>query len=188
MKGVTIKIDKVGEIVKGINALVKRDVLVGIPDTTTERREDEDQGPMTNAALGYIHEFGSPDANIPARPFLIPGIREAQDQVTARLKKAADAALEGEPGKVTAQLNAAGIVASAEVKTRINSGDFEPLSDATLAARARRKVGGGVGVRKGAKLELASRAAGNAPSTEFAKPLIDTGQLRNSVTYVVRGS
>lgn len=181
MSSLIVKVDKLGALVKSINALTARDVLIGIPEAKTERKPDEDeQGPMTNAALGYIHEFGSPKANIPARPFLIPGVRDAKEGYEARLKKAAQAAIDNDNTKIDAELNAAGLVAQNAVKAKINSGDFLPLSDATLRARAARG-------RKGAKTELASRAAGNAPSTEFAKPLIDTGQLRNSITYVVRG-
>lgn len=180
MSRVILKIDKVAQVVKGINDLVRRDVLVGIPDSAAERR-DEDAEQVNNAALGYIHEFGSPARNIPARAFLIPGVRNAQDKTAARLKKAADAALDGQLSQVDSQLHAAGLVASREVKTRINSGDFVPLSDATLKARARKG-------RKGARAELERRAAGEAPSTDLAKPLIDSGQLRNAITYVVRGS
>jgi hypothetical protein len=178
---VVVKIDKVGNIVKALTALTNKDVLVGIPDQTTERKpDDDDDGPVNNATLGYIHEHGSPANNIPARPFLIPGVKDAHDEVEHRLKKAANLALDGNLSAVDAQLSMAGQEARDSVKAKINSGDFEPLADATLEARARKG-------RKGAKAELASRRAGNAPSTALAKPLIDTGQLRNSITYVVRG-
>lgn len=179
---VIVKVDKLAAVVKSINALTGKDVLVGIPDTTTERKPDEDadQGPMTNATLGYIHEYGSPANNIPARPFLIPGVKDAREDTEKRLKKAAQMALDGNLGGVDAQLSMAGQEARDSVKAKINSGDFIPLADATLRARARRG-------RKGAAAELASRRAGNSPGTDLAKPLIDTGQLRNSITYVVRG-
>jgi hypothetical protein len=65
------------------------------------------------------------------------------------------------------------------VRTKITDGPFAPLADSTLRARARRG-------RKGAVAELKSRAQGNAPNNANAKPLIDTGQLRKSITYVVR--
>lgn len=56
---------------------------------------------------------------------------------------------------------------------------FTPLADSTVEARARRG-------RKGAKAELARRAAGESPGTELVKPLIDTGQYRRAITHVVR--
>ena len=178
---VVIKTDKLAAVVKSITALTGKDVLIGIPDASTDRRPDEvEHGPMTNATLGYIHEFGSPAANIPARPFLIPGVQDAADKYEARLKKAATLALDGNLSGVDAELNKAGMQAASSVKAKINSGDFIPLAEATLRARARRG-------RQGAQAELDSRKAGNAPNNDNAKPLIDTGQLRNSITYVVRG-
>lgn len=182
MTSMVIKVDKLAAVVKSINALTGKDVLIGIPDKTTERNSaEDDHGPVTNATLGYIHEFGSPANNIPPRPFLIPGVRDATDDYDQRLKKAAQLALDGDLSGVDVQLNRAGQKARDSVKAKINSGDFLPLSEATLRARARRG-------RKGAQAELASRAAGNAPNNDNAKPLIDTGQLRNSITYVVRGN
>ena len=96
--------------------------------------------------------------------------------------------MDGQIAKINVELKSAGLIAQRTVKQVISAGDFAPLSEATLRARANRKVGGGVGIRKGARAELESRAAGNLPSTEFAKPLVDTGQLRNAITFVVRGS
>lgn len=176
MKGVRITADRLDDVVSNINALLKQDVLVGIPASDGERNAGE---PINNAALGYIHENGSPANNIPARPFLVPGVAGASEAIEQKLRKAADAALNGQRRKIGEQLNAAGMVARDAVKSAINSGDFAPLSEATLKARAARG-------RKGAVAELASRAAGNAPNNSNARPLIDTGQLRNAINYVVR--
>ncbi|MBX4298880.1 hypothetical protein K4H04_24285, partial [Mycobacterium tuberculosis] len=63
------------------------------------------------------------------------------------------------------------------MRAKITEGPFVPLAAATLRARARRG-------RSGAAKELASRAAGNAPDNSNAKPLIDTGQYRQAITYV----
>lgn len=177
---VILKIDKAGSVVEQIKQMAGAQVLVGIPQGKTERKPEEgEHGPMTNATLGYIHEFGSPAANIPARPFLIPGIKDAKKQITERLEKALQQALAGDSQGADRQLSAVGLVAQNSVKAKISEGDFEPLSDATLRARAARG-------RKGAKAELASRAAGNPPNNENARPLIDTGQLRASIAFVVR--
>jgi hypothetical protein len=85
-------------------------------------------------------------------------------------------------------LDVIGLEATSAVKNRLTSGPWAPLADATLRARARRAVGGGVGIRKGARAELAARAAGAAPSSQFAKPLIDTAQMRNAINYVIRAA
>ena len=176
-----ITVDRMKQVVRDISALVRQDLLVGIPGETTERKSGPSEPKaMNNATLGYIHEFGSPAANIPARPFLMPGIEEAQDKIEARLRKAAQVALEGRGDQaIVDALAVVGLVAQAAVKDKINSGDFAPLSDTTLRLRAAKG-------RKGAQDELDSRAAGNAPGTADAKPLIDTGQLRNSINFVIR--
>lgn len=179
-----IKQDNLADVLKSIKALSKKDVLVGVPNANADR-DDEDRGPINNAALAFIHDNGSPAANIPARPFLRAGIEEDKEKIEQRLKKAADAALDGDSNKVDQQLHAAGLIGQNAVRNKINSGDFAPLSDATLEARASRKTPG-VRLNKGAATELERRDSGQAPSTDFAKPLIDTGQLRNSITYVVR--
>lgn len=193
MTSVIVK-DKLKEVVKSINSLVSQVVLVGIPEVDDARREDDESGKVkiskgivsggsetqiNNATLGYIHENGSPANNIPARPFLVPGVQSAQTKIESRLKKAANAALDGNFGNVDNELNGAGMVARDSVKTKINSGDFVPLAESTLKARARRG-------RKGAEEELANRLAGGNPSNDSAKPLIVTGQLRNSINYVIR--
>ena len=174
MRGVEIKTDKLAAIVSSINMLVKKSVLVGIP-ASGNGRDDE----MNNAALGYIHETGSPANNIPARPFLLPSVADSLEKYEPHLKKAALAALDGQNKKVYEQLNSAGIIASQAAKAMIDAGAFAPLAIATLKARARRG-------RKGAAIEIASRAAGNAPNSSNARPLIDTGQMRNAITYIVR--
>ena len=171
-----IKIDRMNSVIKSITALTKMDVLVGIPESENQRDDAEEPN---NAMLGYIHEHGSPVNNIPARPFLVPGVADAKGKYRPRLIKAAQLALEGKTKDALKQLEAAGILAEQGAKDKINSGDFVPLADATVAARARRG-------RKGAAAELERRAAGLPAGTDLAKPLIDTGQLRNSITHVVR--
>lgn len=169
--------DRSAKVLGSMRALLRREVLVGIPAENAERQEKGET--LNNATLGYIHENGAPAANTPARPFLVPGVVKAKDQINARFKKAAEAALAGEPAKMLRQLESAGIEAVSSVKNYMDSGISPALSDATLRARAKRG-------RKGAQAELDSRAQGNAEGTQLAKPLIDTGELRGKITYVVR--
>lgn len=171
-----IKKDRLNDVIKSISSLTKTDVLVGIPESNGER---EGAAEPTNATLGYIHEHGSPVNNIPARPFLIPGVSDGAGKYRPRLLKAAQSALDGDKKEAFRQLEAAGTIAEMSAKAKINSGDFVPLADATVKARARRG-------RKGAAEELARRAAGMPAGTDLVKPLIDTGQLRNSITHVIR--
>jgi phage gpG-like protein len=152
--------DDVAKVLASIQDLAKKQVLVGIPASKAERQEGDEE-PINNAQLGYIHEFGAPASNIPARPFLNPGIARTQESINNHLQKAAKAAMDGNSEKVDVELNATGLIAQAGARNEINSGAFEALAAATLAARLRRGRTGD-------------------------KPLIDTGQLRNSITYVIR--
>lgn len=176
--------DDLAKVLKSIGALASSQVLVGIPQEEAERDDDE-RGAMNNATLGYIHDNGSPANNIPARPFMKPGIKAAEKAIDSRMKKTAKDVLDGHAEKLDAGLNAVGLIAQNAVKSKINSGDFPPLSVSTLRARARRG-------RKGAKEELMrmkeAKKSGQdfTPNAENARPLIDTGQLRNSISYVIR--
>lgn len=139
----------------------KRDaVLVGIPEADTERKEDE---PITNAAILAINEFGSPLNNIPPRPVMAIGIRNAQDAIAEQFKLAAQGALSKGLAALPVAYNRAGLIASNSIKKAINSQEgIEAPSDATLAARA-------------------------AAGFKGTKALIVTGQMRNAITYVVKG-
>lgn len=150
--------DILPQVLASLKRLAASDVLVGIPAGTTERSDGK---PINNATLGYIHETGAPAAGIPARPFLVPGVKTAERPVTLQLKKAAQAAIAGNPRAMNQRLHAAGLVAETSVKNTINAGVEPALADSTIAARERRGRTGTV-------------------------PLIDTGKLRNSITHVVR--
>lgn len=174
--GLTITKNNVAKVMASIAELTSTRVMVGIPSTNAGRRS----GAINNAALGYIHENGAPEVNIPARPFLIPGVRSVQPQIEAGLKAAGTMALQGRgPAAVSAQFDRIGLAAASAVKNTLNAGVPPPLAKSTLQARARRG-------RKGAIMELERRAQGAAPGTDLAKPLVDTGQLRNAITYVKR--
>src|SRR5882724_12416208 len=71
---VDVTVDKVKEVQLAIRALANTRVMVGIPSDKAARK-----GKINNAQLGYIHEFGAPEVNIPPRPFLVPGVQGAQD-------------------------------------------------------------------------------------------------------------
>lgn len=122
--------------------------------------EARDDGP-SNAEIGYQNEFGSPANNIPARPHLIPGVAAVQDKAVARLTQAASAAATGRMSDAERHLHAAGLIAQNSVRRTLTTAAYRPLSERTLAER---------------------RARGRTGT----KPLIDTGQYRNSITYVVR--
>src|SRR5580692_11119740 len=121
---VTMTRDHVGKVLAELRDLVGKSILVGIPASNAERSD----GPLTNAQIGYLMEFGSPATNVPARPFLIPGVQAAEKDVLPHLKNAIKAALDGKQEKVTAELHAAGHIAEAHVKKRISSNIPPPLA------------------------------------------------------------
>lgn len=158
---VTVTTSLVKQFKDTMDALIKKNVYVGIPQENNRRKDS----PVTNSALGYINEFGSPAQNIPPRPFLEPGVEEAKPEIVKILSQAA-ITTQTSAQDVDVELNKAGIKAVSTVKNRIrNSTDIEPLSPVTMHARATRKKNRRTGVMK---------------------PLIDTGQMLNSITYVVK--
>lgn len=178
--GISTVADNTAKLLGALRALPKHDVLVGVPEDRTDRKAEEDDGGISNAAIGYMAENGCPEKNIPQRQWLVPSIRGAKVRLTGYMKQAARAALEGKQDTCNRALNACGLAGQAAARAKVNEGIAPALADATIAARARRG-------RKGAKAELENRKAGNEAGTDMAKPLVDTGQFRNSISYVVRG-
>lgn len=173
--------DDVAKLREALAFLAKREVLVGFPESTAERTlEPDEKGDITNAALGYIHDNGDPDVNIPARPFMREGMQEAIPGVTAGLMKVAkQVVVRRSSVDVEKGLTQIGLKVQFALRRKINEGIPPPLSPLTLAKRAAKG-------RKGAAKELENRAQGLPPSTQLAKPLIDTGQLRNAINFVIR--
>lgn len=136
-------------------------VLVGIPEDENSRGDGD---PIGNAALLAINNFGSPANNIPARPVMTIGIREAQGEIAEQFKAAARQALSGAAAALSRAYQRAGIIASTSIKKVINEQlGIDPPSEATLK---RREIAGFKGT----------------------KALIVTGQMRNAITYVVKES
>ncbi|MDN7820710.1 hypothetical protein [Burkholderia vietnamiensis] len=154
-----MKIDRLDEVLKSISGLVQKQVLVGVPDSTAGRKDESE--PLSNAEIGYILEHGSPANNIPERPHLVPGVQDARPKFEPQLQKGVEAALDGDLEKVNRSLNRAGLAAQNSVRAKINSNIPPKLADSTLAARRRRGV-------------------------TRENTLVDTGQYRNAITYVVR--
>lgn len=155
MNNVFIKKDILSSFLKNIKNMSNKSALVGIPG-------DQKHGKTSNSELGFIHEFGSDHAHIPARPFLLPGIKKEKNRILEVFKNNLPKVLAGEDAHIT--FNKVGIIARDSIKNMLRNGPFAPLAEATIAARRR------------------SRTSGKAGT----KPLIDTGQLLNSINYVIK--
>lgn len=157
--GFSIKADNLGKILNAVQQITLNDVLVGFPDSGAARK---DAGDPSNAYIAFIQDRGSPAQNIPSRQFMIPGINSIKDKAAKLLEQAAIKAMQGEPEKGIVILNQLGLIAVAAVQRAITVGaGWPPLSPVTLAMRRARGV-------------------------QHTHPLIDSGQLRQHVEYVIR--
>lgn len=174
-------IDKTLPVAAALSTLASVRVMVGVPAEKALRKPDpgEKGEPINNAALAYIHENGAPEAHIPPRPFLLPGVRNVQDEIERGVKNAGQLALDGNSEGMMRQLTAVGLKAQAAVRNKITDGPFVPLAQRTIEERAARG-------RKGAIKQLAQMAKGLPFDPNLTRPLIDTGQLRASINFVIR--
>lgn len=115
------------------------------------------------AYVAAIQEFGNPAGNNPSRPFFRNAISK-NDGWKQLATKAMNAVVEGRM-ELNQALNQMGLKMAADVKDSITDGSYEALKQSTLDARQSRKRTEGVA----------------------SKPLIDTGQMLQSVTYAVNG-
>lgn len=153
----TIKVTEGGDlnsVRKALGRLSKARVYVGIPEKTTSRPGSG----VTNAGLMYIHTHGSQALHIPARPVIEPAI-EASDnkaRITSELGKAATAELEDRPDETMLHLQRAGTMGANAAKRwfRDPRNNWPPNAPSTIAAKG------------------------------SDRPLIDTGELRRSITHV----
>jgi len=162
---VTVTEDHTTQVLRSIQLMSGRQLVVGVPEEENPRKEDGDIG---NAAIAYINDNGSPKLNIPARPFMVPGFRASLPRGLRALKFRLPKAFK-DPSQVDKGLEDFGDAARESIQNTIrsqgSSGDpserFEDLSPVTLKLR---KAKGFVG----------------------KKSLIVTGSLLNSINYIVR--
>lgn len=133
----------------------KAQVYVGIPEAETGR----DESGVTNAGLMYIHTHGSPLQHIPPRPVIEPALAapDNKENITQELSDAARSVLGEKAGEAKQHLRRAGMLGrNAAIRWFTDHRNgWPPDSPATVAAKG------------------------------SDRPLIDTGQLRRSITYVV---
>lgn len=157
-----LTIDKLPQLKLALAQLAKQSVLVGVP-AEKNARKDENDG-MNNAQIAYVQDNGSPAQNIPPRPFMREGVQNIKSKITYHLIKGAKSAIEDGANpleSLDATLHKVGLITQDSIRKRINSNIPPPLSEYTLEKRKERKFKG-------------------------TKTLIETGQLRNSINYVIR--
>lgn len=150
-----------------VRALAKKSLYVGIAKGSTgDKRTD---GGPDNHLLGFVHEKGSPSANIPPRPFLLPGVESVKENIKDSMGKAMELALKGKEKECDAMLERTAIETATAVKDYMNTADFEPLKPATIRNRHR------------SRLTKSKREEEINEDASKIQPLINTGSLRNSI-------
>lgn len=147
------------KMMNGLDFIEKSAVYVGIPEKETSR-EDED---ITNAELLFIHTNGSPINNVPARPVIEPALKDDSERLSKILGKSAVSALNGNFADAEKYLKIAGMRGQNVSRGWFTNpkNNWPPNSPSVMRAK----------IKKG--------------STN-PRPLIDTGELRKSITYIVK--
>lgn len=176
------KTDRWNDIKGKLEEMQRQQVLVGIPQAKSSRK---DEGP-NNAELAYVHSNGSPLQNIPARPFLQPSILENKDRIAAQQAKVIKDALAGNAALMTTDIQKLGLLGQSVAKGWFTDprNHWPPLSPYTVAARLEKQYKSKK--KRAAAMEEWFQSVQIEGGTSTVKPLIDSGQLRNAITYVVR--
>lgn len=121
-------------------------------------QEKTRDGPVSNAELAFIHSKGSPLKGIPARPIIEPAIEDSKEQIAELIKGSAQKALDGNKEGAIESLERVGMQGQNIVRAWFTNprNNWAPNSPKTIKIK------------------------------KSARPLIDSGELRKSITYIVR--
>lgn len=142
--------DNRAALARALRALGQSDVLVGVPGDDVQkggtgqgadaRRAERPGGKapaINNATLAYIQNNGSAAANIPARPFMEPGLADAGPEMAEAAAAGAARASEDGGGAVDQALTAIGRIVQDRIRRRLAAGVPPPLKSSTLAEHGR---------------------------------------------------
>jgi len=131
-------------------------------------RYKEEEGGEFVAAIAAQNEYGAPHLHIPARPFLGPAISTNKTAWLDQVRRGAKRAIRGET-TVLDILDDLGQRASGDVAKAIKAVTSPPLSPITIERRAARYTS----------------KTNKTNAKTLSKPLVDTGLMLASVTYLV---
>lgn len=155
-------VESASKLVRNIQLLdfmKDNEVYVGIQQSES-KREDE---PITNAELLFIHTNGSPVNNIPPRPVIEPAIKHDRERLSNMMKKSAQFVLNGHIEDAIIQLRKTGMRGQNVSRNWfVNPENNWPPNSPSVIDAKRRK------------------------GSTNPRPLIDTGELRKSITYFVK--
>ena len=174
------EVDNFSKTLDSLQFIRAHDVYVGIQQKDDSREDDD----VTNAELLFIHtngarvkkrrkkgsandlyvlSNGSPYFNIPPRPVIEPALKSDQKRLSSMMKQAAKYAFDGNKSEALRQLELVG-TRGRDVSKRwfVNPDNNWPPNSEVVQERKRRK------------------------GSTNPRPLIDTGELKNSISYFVR--
>jgi hypothetical protein len=169
------------KILKQLKSLKRTEILVGIPEKRSKRRG---KGQMNNATLMYIHSKGSAVNKLPPRPIIESALSDPANaaRISKDLREIAIAALDGNLTKAKTLMKVTGQDAVNIVRDWFDnpSNGLMPDKSSTVAAKLRKlKKVTTAGERK-EMLEDYNAGVGGINTT-----LVDTGQLRRAIDYVL---
>lgn len=167
------------DLYRNLERAVKTEVLVGIPRATAMREGDT----ISNAEIAYINEHGDPSRRIPPRPFMEPGLARCRDKVREAMAQGVQQL--GTGGTLRPAAERVGLICQASIRGVFTDNDWKPLSPRTIMARAQRTVSKRKGFDEKSDRQQQSMLAKELARRANDRPLIDTGALRQSITYVV---
>ncbi len=121
-------------------------VVVGILSDSKNQRRGE---PLTNAVLGFIHEFGSSDGHVPERSFLRATVDAKREKYKTTIRRIAKLVLLGKMTQRQA-LQLIGVMIQGDVVKTINAGVPPKNAPSTIARKGSSKTLIDTGQLKGA--------------------------------------
>lgn len=180
------KIDRMKFLAFAIQMTLKKGVLVGITQETSTRPGE----PINNAELLYVHTHGSPVRGIPARPVIEPAIEADgnRERITDAMAESYHARLNGKEEVAEQRLYDAGQHgedAARDWFTDPRNG-WPPNAPSTILRKLDKLRGKQHQAAMDAFESGASTYTFRGAEYELNTPLVDSGELRKSLTHIVR--
>lgn len=190
---VAITKDLTQDLKNSLEELSRKMVCIGVPQEDNAERESNQNERITNAQLLYIHsngvrdnsmikemqhdiksgtsyskayefyvhEHGSPLWHVPPRPVLAPAIENSKELIAEKMRGIFQNILDGK--NISGELGEVGMLGQNIARAWFDNPEnkWPPNSPLTVKIKNKKKSG-------------------------EAKPLINTGELRKSITYVIR--
>jgi len=182
-----------GEITNAQLVYIQTHGVRALPMRQEMQPNIEKEGKYSAAFQMYIHAHGSPLWHTPPRPIIEPAIEASQDPIAAELREAYKAMLDGKKDQALQHLKRAGMIGQNAVKAWFLDprNNWAPNAPATVLEKLHKTAGG-----KGKKAKLARDIVNYYDDTGsfdgvtgmdgLTHPLIDTGEMRDAITYIVK--